>query len=121
MSEARVERAIPAYLGFETKVTCPGEASSIPVTPVTVGLSVAFSSFPPSRCANSCSFMGAILVGAGKNQNMTRILRVAPILKASSRWSGDLRLIVEATPSNFRLGIPGSRAFLLRTQLLKYL
>src|ERR1700745_231831 len=74
--EARVERAIAAYLGFDTKVTCPGDASSIPVTPVTVGLSLAFSSFPPRRCANSCSFMGAILVGPEEKQNTTRIARI---------------------------------------------
>jgi len=56
-AEARVALAAALYLGFETKVSCPGEASSMAATPVISVSEAEFSRRAFRAVAMSESFM----------------------------------------------------------------
>jgi hypothetical protein len=55
-----VERAAALYLGFETKVSWPGAASSIPATALISVSGAAFSSFASRALAMSDSFISGV-------------------------------------------------------------
>src|SRR5215469_12802384 len=82
-AEADVVLAAAAYLGFATKVICPGPASSIPATPVISVSGLAFSSVDSSADAISESFMvatgflGDARRASRKHRYLERIFRAA--------------------------------------------